>query len=225
MLNCSVCETPFKPKNSLQHVCFDDMCRKENSRRTMNAWKHKTGRADPNSKNWWTEEDVKFLENNRYLSTKEISDAIGRSVESVKEKRYRLGLPRLADCVTCGVTFKRINQHNQCEDCTPDQKGYAVDYRNSLNGRWQMYKNNADKRSISFDLTVADFSALWSQACSYCGGDIETIGLDRIDNAKGYTMDNVVSCCGRCNEMKMGESADEWLSHMKKILRHLEVAQ
>lgn len=220
-MKCSVCNVEFRPKNSLQHICFDEECKRENSRKTMNEWKWRTGRSDPHKKNWWKEKDIQFLRENRYMSTSELANALGRSPESVKEKRSRLGLPQLVICNTCGAEFQRINQHNQCENCTPDQRGYASDYRNSLNGRWQMYKNNALRRGIKFNLTISDFSELWSQPCNYCGSEIETIGVDRIDSDKGYEMNNVVSCCGRCNEMKMGSTVSEWVEHMHKILRHM----
>jgi len=224
-MKCSVCDKEFTPKNSRQHVCFDETCKRENSRKAMNAWKWRTGRADPNKKNWWTEEELDFLRDNRHMSTSELADALGRSSDTVKGKRSRLGLPQLAICNTCGCEFQRINQHSQCEHCTPDQRGYAADYRNSLNGRWQMYKNNASRRNIEFNPTISDFAALWSKPCHYCGDAIKTIGVDRIDSARAYEMENVVACCGRCNEMKMGATIDEWLDHMKKILRHMEVAK
>lgn len=40
--------------------------------------------------------------------------------------------------------------------------------------------------------------------CHYCGQHIETLGssLDRKDSDKGYTLDNVVPCCGDCNKVK-----------------------
>ena len=31
---------------------------------------------------------------------------------------------------------------------------------------------------------------------------MESTGLDRVDSNKGYTDDNVVPCCGSCNQLK-----------------------
>lgn len=218
---CSVCDNEFQPtRGDRQHVCQGKKCKAENRSRTHKAWREKNGLVNP-KKNLWTEEDIQFLRDNRFMSTKEISLALGRSADSVKEKRCRYKLPRLAVCKTCGITFKRINQHNQCEDCTPDQRGYAKDYRNSMNGRWQMYKNNASRRGLSFDLTIEKLAEFWQQPCSYCGDEIETVGIDRIDSNRGYEDGNLISCCGRCNEMKMDSTTEDWVSHMKKILTNL----
>jgi len=40
--------------------------------------------------------------------------------------------------------------------------------------------------------------------CYYCNHDLEEtgIGLDRIDNDKGYLENNVVPCCWICNKIK-----------------------
>ena len=38
--------------------------------------------------------------------------------------------------------------------------------------------------------------------CSYCDNKINELGIDRIDNKMGYTLNNVVPCCSRCNFMK-----------------------
>lgn len=169
----------------------------------------------------WSADENQFLSDNRFMSTQEIADALNRPHQSVREKRSRLKLPQLAKCVTCNSVFKRINQHSQCAECTPNQKGYAINYRNGLNGRWQMYKNNAKRRNIDYNITIQDVAELWQKPCSYCGSEIETVGIDRKDSSLGYNKDNIVSCCGRCNEMKMNASTDDWISHMKKILTNL----
>jgi hypothetical protein len=40
--------------------------------------------------------------------------------------------------------------------------------------------------------------------CVYCGSLIRGIGsgLDRINNSKGYIIDNVNPCCGTCNDIR-----------------------
>ena len=51
----------------------------------------------------------------------------------------------------------------------------------------------------------------WNKPCFYCNTDIQTIGLDRVDNFKGYTIDNIVSCCTDCNTMKMSKNKNEFI--------------
>ena len=49
-------------------------------------------------------------------------------------------------------------------------------------------------------------------------------GVDRIDSSKGYTKDNVVPCCGKCNRMKGDLPQDKWIQHLQKVLNHLKIA-
>ena len=49
------------------------------------------------------------------------------------------------------------------------------------------------------------------------------VGLDRLDNSKGYVLDNVVPCCDKCNRLKhMNISKDEMLAivNLLKTLRN-----
>lgn len=50
------------------------------------------------------------------------------------------------------------------------------------------------------NITKEHIHALITQGCSYCGNsDLSVISLDRINNDKGHTFDNVVAACFRCN--------------------------
>jgi len=48
------------------------------------------------------------------------------------------------------------------------------------------------------------FTEIISMPCEYCGGSLPKAGygLDRKDNSLGYTSENSVPCCTRCNTMK-----------------------
>lgn len=45
-------------------------------------------------------------------------------------------------------------------------------------------------------------------------------GLDRIDSNKKHTLDNVVSCCWLCNEMKKNRSYQSFMDHIKRIYEY-----
>lgn len=100
------------------------------------------------------------------------------------------------------------------------------------------YKFRALKAGIEFAITEDEFRTLSQQTCHYCGtlpesttrkgtkgkcktGDSFSIfvynGLDRKDSSKGYTLDNVVPCCGTCNHAKhtMGyEMFTAWIARL-----------
>lgn len=95
---------------------------------------------------------------------------------------------------------------------------------------WNRYRHNAKKRKRIWDLTEDQFEKLTSSECEYCGAPPGQIsrnkrcgvhyvynGVDRIDNGKGYSIDNVVSCCKSCNLMKGRMSREEFLDVVRRI--------
>jgi ribosomal protein L20 len=89
-------------------------------------------------------------------------------------------------------------------------KQYGKAWRQTPTARLIHYKKNAERRNTPFLLTEEEFKSFWQQPCSYCGAEIETIGLDRVDNDGPYHIDNVVSCCKSCNSSKNSKTLEEW---------------
>ena len=86
--------------------------------------------------------------------------------------------------------------------------------------KYRDYKLGAKYRKIEFNLSYEDFKNFWQKSCYYCGEKIEKIGLDRIDNEKGYLIENIVSCCKICNLMKRSSSKDDFLNQCQKIINN-----
>ena len=55
----------------------------------------------------------------------------------------------------------------------------------------------------------------------YCG-DTEDIGLDRIDNTKGHTKDNVVPCCYICNTTRGSNFTYEEMKIIGKTIKEIK---
>jgi 5-methylcytosine-specific restriction endonuclease McrA len=100
--------------------------------------------------------------------------------------------------------------------------------------KWRTYKRNAKVAKREFTLTFEQFHALISKPCTYCGsppvkhktigrynGICPTNGVDRIDNSKGYTVDNCVSCCKICNHAKNDMSVDEFAAWLERVFNNL----
>ena len=94
-------------------------------------------------------------------------------------------------------------------------------------------KRNAKRRNIDFSLTYEKFLELVKQNCYYCDArlkfsefNIKQTGyasnLDRKINSLGYTTENSVSCCWRCNKMKGDLDFDEFIAIIRRILNNLE---
>ena len=84
--------------------------------------------------------------------------------------------------------------------------------------KWRRYRVGALRRDYVFELTLPQFASFWRVPCTYCGKAIPHIGLDRVDNALGYTEGNVVSCCFRCNKMKLAGSLAEFIAHCRRVV-------
>ena len=112
----------------------------------------------------------------------------------------------------------------------PLPKGEAT--FNSLISGW---KTRAKKRKVKFTLSRKDIIRLIKEPCYYCGiepyqehkykyrGENNSLiyqGLDRKDSKKGYTLKNVVPCCGKCNRIKHVLSQDEFRRHILVIYNY-----
>ena len=92
------------------------------------------------------------------------------------------------------------------------------------------YKRHAKKRGHEWNLTEEQFNELTQKDCYYCGakpnnvrkargnnGDYIYNGIDRIDNTKGYTIDNIVPCCKTCNLAKNNLTLQEFKDWRKRL--------
>lgn len=93
------------------------------------------------------------------------------------------------------------------------------------------YKKAATSRGYSFSLTNDEFRSLTSQNCWYCNrkpssikkakfGNYIYTGIDRVDNNKGYSIDNCVPCCKRCNQGKNNMTTEEFMDMVKNIYEY-----
>lgn len=95
-------------------------------------------------------------------------------------------------------------------------------HRWTINGQYHEYKKNAKKRGLDFELTQKDCEPYFNTNCHYCGDEFIGLGMDRLDNSIGYKLENIVSCCYKCNIMKHTNSKEEFLQHIKKILNNIK---
>ena len=86
-------------------------------------------------------------------------------------------------------------------------------------------KIRAGKKNLPHTLTLEDHKRLAKQPCAYCKDPIpityQGIGLDRVDNTKGYTPENTVPCCFTCNRSKYTMTLEDFINHINKIYNNL----
>jgi len=102
----------------------------------------------------------------------------------------------------------------------------------AFNSLYYNYKQGAKKRNLEFILTKEDVRILTSKNCFYCGaipsqhtntirhGNYIYNGIDRVNNFKGYTLDNCVPCCGDCNKAKRQKTKEEFIQWVSRVYTH-----
>ena len=97
------------------------------------------------------------------------------------------------------------------------------------------YKASAAKRGYSWELSREQFLELTQDTCAYCGspptnymgensncqnGGYTYNGIDRVNNDKGYSIENCVPCCGTCNKAKGVLHGRKFLSWIKQVYEY-----
>jgi hypothetical protein len=127
---------------------------------------------------------------------------------------------------------KNRKGQTQCKQCSSPENGRRTQTPDTLLkyllGR---YRDRAKKKGFAFTLILDDIAKLVRSNCYYCGDPpfaiftkhtqrIPYTGIDRIDNAQGYVLDNVVPCCKFCNQAKMDRTQEDFLVWLKRAYDH-----
>lgn len=135
-----------------------------------------------------------------------------------------------------GVRYYRVS----CKKCSNEERSRR-DSKESVKIRGDRYKINSstqrkalhnvdkwiyeDSRGSDrkkglrdqFDLTREFIREIIADGCRYCGESDIRIGLDRIDNARGHSKDNVIPCCMRCNYIRRHMPFEAWMKIVPAI--------
>jgi hypothetical protein len=120
-----------------------------------------------------------------------------------KRKDKRLGIPQPP-------------KQKAIENIKSYQKKYREHNPVKAEQKIKNYIYGAKKRGIEWKLSWLEAEYLMLQPCWYCGQKEENKlnGIDRFDNNKYYTDDNVVPCCGTCNFMKGKLTLEKYLNNL-----------
>lgn len=103
------------------------------------------------------------------------------------------------------------------------QQEYAREYyaqKLSQQSQYTRLLRDSAHRYITVQISFEDFIKLVNLPCKYCGETEKRRGLDRVNNEKGYSKENLASCCKICNYMKRNYTKTDFLNHVKKIYKH-----
>lgn len=93
-------------------------------------------------------------------------------------------------------------------------------YRTNVNPRLDAIKRSATKRGIEWNLSDDEAKVMLILPCVYCGHldlEVRVNGIDRLDSAKSYTMENCRPCCKNCNYMKGTFDPGTFITWAKRI--------
>jgi len=120
-----------------------------------------------------------------------------------------------------------------CEIHLARNKKYQLKALHTPAGKYRNLKSGAKTRGIPFNITCEDFLE-WLQSqphkCHYCGIDEPLLAsqadkkkrrltVDRMDNGKGYEIENMCLACYRCNHFKSDFfKYEEWMRIAKDYI-------
>jgi hypothetical protein len=103
--------------------------------------------------------------------------------------------------------YKKKHQETSKKSRSKNKESISKSRRTG-HARYSFTKSSAKQRELSFSLLEAKYILLINSPCYYCDNQLDSptnssgIGLDRLDNDKGYEMDNVIPCCVICNRTR-----------------------
>lgn len=156
-------------------------------------------------------------------------------VQDVRMKKKGLWALCLCDCGTLKeviVSSLRIGQSSGCFYCA---RGYDDRELAPANKVLCTYRREARERGLVWELDAEFARELLKAPCHYCGappsnymacqrgGTFNYNGIDRVDNQRDYTVDNVVTACRICNIAKHTFPRDLFLATIKRIYEHMRL--
>lgn len=172
--------------------------------------------------------DLDGIRFNKLIASNEIKYRFGKNKKTVVRKckcdcgqEVWIETQRLIDGHTksCGCFRKEFKKK-------PNQEAFK-------NEIFASYKHIAEKRNLEFVLDLNTTTNLILDNCHYCGiepsntikrkrcsDSFKYNGIDRVDNTKGYSIENCVTCCGECNMGKLAKSKEDFLNWITRIYKY-----
>jgi len=138
----------------------------------------------------------------------------------------------LTNCVSCcqmcnymkgtlgfNVFIKRI-EHILTYQGIISKRLYPECFANHRKCTFNQYRNRAINMGLEFSIIESQYNSITDDNCYICGktnDENNENGIDRIDNKRGYVVDNIKSCCAECNCMKIDYDLHDILEKFMKI--------
>lgn len=117
------------------------------------------------------------------------------------------------------ILFGKIKKPKR--ECTDIKQLSYQKAKDKVSKMLSTYKNKDKKRGYFTDITHEYLHDTFSKKCIYCGCP-DKIGLDRIDNKKGHTIENTVPCCQRCNTTRNDNFSFDEMIQIGKLINKID---
>ena len=125
-----------------------------------------------------------------------------------------------------GYLKKNAEQSKKWREANPDKVKITNQTKiNSIHCQYGVYQTSAISKRLEFTITKEEFMDRVKHPCYYCGiiQDKGFNGIDRLDSAQDYIIENCVSCCEMCNMMKGSLGPTIFVHRVEHILTHLKL--
>jgi hypothetical protein len=147
-----------------------------------------------------------------------------KNISSFKNERYQL----TNYCYECRQYSKEVDSRREPRETRTQSKRIYPRKKTKytdLAMRYCMYRRTDVAKGFCNELNFESILprkfaySLMQNKCSYCNilPDSGVNGLDRVDNTKGHTPDNVVCCCETCNICKNDMPLREFVTYTQRI--------
>ncbi len=183
---------------------------------------------------------IAMAETRQKLNEEIETELVGRTFGSItvlsKFRAAKSGTLWLCSC-SCGrdnhllvrTAALRSGSRKGCRFCKADRMSLPTS-QGMRNHLLRVYKLQAKRRGLSWELTGEQFDALTQTACHYCGdppsdkksnprfnGAYKCNGIDRKNNDLGYTSPNCLPCCQFCNRAKWTMGYQEFVCYLERV--------
>jgi len=147
----------------------------------------------------------------------------------------------IRSCIKCTKDFEAFKTRYgkdsmHCSDCAEKQgiqdkkrksreRNYKMERMANLEASYKYHIQGSLKRGYGdFQLNFEEFKDIVTKPCHYCKliKEGEANGIDRVNNDIGYTVENCVPACWKCNRMKSFYHPEFFIEKCKIIIKSLE---
>lgn len=143
------------------------------------------------------------------------------------------------ECINCNTIAVKslktiLGNYKKCSSCEEKTIKRIPTLEAPRNCVKLSYISGAVDRGYTFDLDDETFDKLIFGNCFFCGQEpteyksdlrlnktnlpFKRNGIDRLINSIGYTKENSITCCAKCNRMKSDLDYKDFIEHITKIV-------